>query len=228
MIEVCLARENVQRSVIADNQAAPVLIDSISEILKTRFHQQRCSTAYDLRHQEYFRRLSRNTEKDISKRAWYWIRHYIGRLGSWFGASRFVVIIARRTPQLLEQIQVAPVRRIGRTATRILDEDMSVGKALLRTLPEYNSELVNLRIRTIQSASNDDLAARFITNYTDPNFVPKVHAEMLMMEHFYFNQLQFFENDRYIGCSKPSCYSCDLHLRNHPGDSEARPCHGNV
>jgi hypothetical protein len=79
------------------------------------------------------------------------------------------------------------VRRIGKTAIRILDEDMSVGKALLRTLPEYNSELVNLRIRTIQSASNDDLAARFKTNYTDPNFVPKVHAKMLMMEHFYFN-----------------------------------------
>jgi hypothetical protein len=197
-------------------------------MLETRSHQQRCITAYYLRHQESFRRLSQNAEKDISRRAWYWIRHYIGRLGSWFVASRFVVAIARRTPQLFEQFQVAPVSRIGNTATRILDEDISVGKALLRTLPGYNSELVDLRIRTMQSVSSDDLAARFTKNYTDPNFVPKVHAETLMMEHFYFNQLQFFGNDRYIGCSKPSCYCCDLYLRNHPGNFEARPCHGNV
>ena len=80
----------------------------------------------------------------------------------------------------------------------------------------------------MQSVSNDDLAARLTKNYTDPNFVPKVHAETLMVEHFYFNQLHFFGNDRYIGCSKPSCYCCDLYLRNHPGNFEARPSHGNV
>lgn len=213
---------------MADNLAVSVHIDGIKEMLETKFHRQRCTTAYDLRHREYFRRLSRNAEKDISKRAWYWIRHYIGRLGSWFVASRFVVAIARRTPQLFEQFQVTSVRRIGKTATRILDEDMSLSEALLRTFPGYNSELVDLKIHSMQSASNDDLAARFMRNYTDPYFVPKVHAETLMMEHFYFNQLHFFGNDRYVGCSKPSCYCCDLYLRNHPGDFEARPSHGNV
>jgi hypothetical protein len=139
-----------------------------------------------------------------------------------------LVAIARRTPQLFKQFQVAAVRRIGKIATRILDENMSLSEALLRTLPGYNSELVDLRIRTMQAASNDDLAARFMENFTDPNFVPKVHAETLIMEHFYFNQLHFFENDRYIGCSKPSCYCCDLYLRNHPGNFVARPSHGNV
>jgi hypothetical protein len=228
MIDVRLAREYISISAMADNLAVSVLINGIKEMLETRFHQQRCITAYDLRHQDYFRRLSQNAEKDISKRAWYWIRHYIGRLGSWFVASKFVVAVARRTPQLFKQFQVAPVRRIGKTATRILDEDMSLSEALLRTLPGYNSELVDLRIRTMQSASNDDLGARFMENYTDPNFVPKVHAETLMVEHFYFNQLHFFGNDRYIGCSKPSCYCCDLYLRNHPGNFEARPSHGNV
>lgn len=197
-------------------------------MLGTRCHQQRCSTAYGLRHHESYRTLCENADSDISKHAWYWIRHYIGRLGSWFVASKFMVAIARQNPRVFENFQVIPVSRISETAIRAVDEDTSLKQALLRTLPDYNSELVDLRVRILQSTSNDDLAARFKRIHKDPKFVPKVHAEALMMEHFYSNQLRFFGNDRYIGCSKPSCYCCDLYLRCHPGNFEARPCHGNV
>ncbi len=63
----------------------------------------------------------------------------------------------------------------------------------------------------MQSTANDDLAAgSWKTTQTLILYLKEVHAETLMMEHFYFNQLHFFGNDRYIGCSKPSCYYCDL------------------
>ena len=228
VINVRHARESTAKLCIAEPLIETALFDGIKEMLAIPCHQQRCSTAYGLRYHEYFRNLSKNAESDTPERAWYWIRHYIGRLGSWFVAARFLVAIARQNPQLLENFKVIPVNRIGRIATRVLDEDMSIGQALLRTLPRYNSELIDLRTRTLQSTSSDNLASRFMKNYRDPNSIPRVHAETLMVEHFYFNELHFFGNDRYIGCSKPSCYCCDLYLRHHPGNFETRPCHGNV
>lgn len=45
----------------------------------------------------------------------------------------------------------------------------------------------------------------------------KVHAELLLADHFHRKNLQFLDgHDRYIGCSKPACYLCDAYLRNHP------------
>lgn len=228
VINVRHTRESTPKLCIADAFIETALFDSIKEMLAIQCYEQRCSTAYGLRHHKYFRNLSKNAESDTPERAWYWIRHYIGRLGSWFVASTLLVAIARQNPQLFENFKVKPVNRIGRTATRVVNKDMSLRQALLHTLPGYNSELVDLRVRTLQAATSDDLAARFMKNYTNPKFVPKVHAETLMMEHLYFNELHFFGNDRYIGCSKPSCYCCDLYLRHHPGDFETRPCHGNV
>lgn len=203
------------------------LVRIVGGLLEIRCYRRRCSTAYGLRHHESFQNLCNNAENDTLRRGWYWIRHYIGRLGSWSVASRFVVAIARQNPQLLENFQVMPVSKIGRTATRVTHEHMSLKRALLRTLSNYNSELHDSKVQALQSASGNYLAARFMENYNDPKFVPRVNAETLMMEHFYFNQLQFFGNGRYIGCSKPSCYCCNLYLRCHPGNFEARPCHGN-
>jgi hypothetical protein len=68
MIDVRLARERVRISAMADNLAVSALIEGIKGMLETELHQQRCNTAYDLRYQDYFQRLSQNAEKDISKR----------------------------------------------------------------------------------------------------------------------------------------------------------------
>ncbi|KAJ5726660.1 uncharacterized protein N7483_008017 [Penicillium malachiteum] len=46
----------------------------------------------------------------------------------------------------------------------------------------------------------------------------RVHAELLVLDHFEQSQGRFlFEQDRYIGCSKPACYLCHLFISNHPG-----------
>lgn len=46
----------------------------------------------------------------------------------------------------------------------------------------------------------------------------RVHAELLVLDHFEQTRGRFlFEQDRYIGCSKPACYLCHLFISCHPG-----------
>ncbi|KAJ2989312.1 hypothetical protein NUW58_g3533 [Xylaria curta] len=53
-------------------------------------------------------------------------------------------------------------------------------------------------------------------HYRDKNFNPVIHAEVQVLDHFYSAKLQYFEDDRYIGCSKAACYCCHLYILNHP------------
>ncbi|KAK3187217.1 hypothetical protein K4F52_004121 [Lecanicillium sp. MT-2017a] len=45
---------------------------------------------------------------------------------------------------------------------------------------------------------------------------PLVHAEVQVLEYFYTEGLQFAGNDRYVACSKPSCFCCRLYFKYHP------------
>lgn len=46
--------------------------------------------------------------------------------------------------------------------------------------------------------------------------MPKVRAEIHVLEHFHGQSLKFASNDRNVACSKPACYCCHLYFRNHP------------
>lgn len=62
----------------------------------------------------------------------------------------------------------------------------------------------------------------------NPHLKPFIHAEVLLADHIFINNLPFVRDDRYIGCSKPMCYHCQIYLELHPGNFCSRPCHGNL
>jgi hypothetical protein len=62
----------------------------------------------------------------------------------------------------------------------------------------------------------------------DHTFSALVHAELLLLDHFWRNDYQFWERDRYIGCSKPACYSCYRYISNHPGNFVDPPSHHRI
>ncbi|TLS24270.1 hypothetical protein PpBr36_09083 [Pyricularia pennisetigena] len=45
---------------------------------------------------------------------------------------------------------------------------------------------------------------------------PCVHAEILVLEHFWVDNRTFAFGDRFIGCSKPACYCCKRCIEGHP------------
>jgi hypothetical protein len=73
-----------------------------------------------------------------------------------------------------------------------------------------------------------DLSSEFVSAYKEDTFKPRIHAELLVLEHFYQNNLDFANGERYIGCSKPSCDCCDLYMKRHPDTFITRATHGNL
>jgi hypothetical protein len=59
---------------------------------------------------------------------------------------------------------------------------------------------------------------RLKKEYEDPVFLPRVHAELILLEHFYKGGYDFVDGDKYIGCSKPACYCCYHYISAHPGN----------
>lgn len=162
-------------------------------------------------------------------KTWAYIRHYIGRLASWPMASKRVVRMAKNAPHLLRDHEVAVVGQSLRSPswipTQMAEFREAMGdvyKGLHRRQRQRETGVTGSGMASVASVA-EILEKR---KHHDP--VPYAHAEILMLEHFHLNQLNFAGGDRYIGCSKPSCYCCELYMQFHPADTKTRPCHGNA
>lgn len=108
------------------------------------------------------------------------------------------------------------------------DLQTNLRSALKRMLPaneqsrakDLYESLTNLRVLDIEES--------FVKAYSDASVSLPVHAELFLMEHFHAKRLRFVAGDKYIGCSKPSCYCCSLYMRYHPGNFVVRRSHGNI
>lgn len=72
------------------------------------------------------------------------------------------------------------------------------------------------------------LGDRIRAQYESKTFRPLVHAEVQVLEDFYFGKRAFVEKDRYIGTSKPACYCCYLYFRSHPLKCATSRSHQNI
>ena len=145
------------------------------------------------------------------------VRHYVGRLASHVKAVKILVSAARRLPMLFLgfEIEVVHYERIS-----ILPPELR-NKTTLQEIAHRmigNDEALLLDIQTRLQKLNQTLHIERIVRveYDKKNFKPRVHAELMLLEHFYRKDLDFWGNDPYIGCSKPACYCCSLYFRSHP------------
>jgi len=73
-----------------------------------------------------------------------------------------------------------------------------------------------------------NLSGKFQERVTSPwNPRPRVHAELILLNHIRTRDFEFMDNDRYIGCSKPACYCCNSYMNAHPDRCELYGSHGN-
>jgi hypothetical protein len=146
------------------------------------------------------------------------VRHYVGRLEWHVRAVRIFISAARRLPMLFQgpEIEVVHYERISilppglrnkTTLQEIANRMISNDKPLLLE--------IQTRLQALDRTSDIERYVRI--EFDKKNFKPRVHAELMLLEHFYRNRLDFCENDPFIGCSKPACYCCSLYIRSHPG-----------
>jgi len=131
-------------------------------------------------------------------------------------AVKGLVAAAQKFPGLFEDFQIKchPSQRPQKKPD-LVDGLTALDNIVIRMLPK-NDE----RVGGIQAALKS-LDARFgifrslITRFEQ--FSPRVHAELILLEHFYQENIEFVQGDKYIGCSKPACYCCYHYIYAHPG-----------
>lgn len=171
--------------------------------------------------------LDRRHHAHSNRGVWSDIRHYLGRLGSWTKAVRILRRGARTFPERFESAQVRVIGNNGPADKPDTVDLTSLNDVVRRMVPAKQTSLVE---QLCQALTEADVVAGIDVEFWEhyANIKPRPHAELLVLEHFYHKQLEFTADDRYIGCSKPSCYCCHIYMQCHPGRFSPRPSHGNL
>ncbi|KAI3341250.1 hypothetical protein F4824DRAFT_486500 [Ustulina deusta] len=114
---------------------------------------------------------------------------------------------------VLDEFQVHSIRPQPTIDRPHADPDIHIYSIINRMLPSNGFE----RYREAADIMNQrfEIVTRFKKIYDKKNFSPLMHAEIQVLEHFW-GKRAFFDDDRYIGCSKPACYCCHLYMQHHP------------
>lgn len=153
----------------------------------------------------------------------YRARHYIGRLSSWRKAARNVVLLGASFPAVLAKYEVATVSHAGITKSSCWTAEHDLDTLLARIVPNYRGHSIACQLKgKLQDAS------RSMGDLEDRQFHAKPHAEAVILDHFFTANLAFVTGDRYVACSKPSCYCCKLYFKFHPLRAVTGRHHGNL
>ena len=145
------------------------------------------------------------------------VRHYIGRLGHHIRAVKILVSCASRLADILYSFKVCNISTPAKSASPPpVDGKTRLDSIIVRMLPAGSPDLERYQQALAEMDVKYELSRRFLDNYTNPNFLPRVHAEIQVLEHFHKNKLHFADADRYIACSKSACFCCLLYFRHHP------------
>ena len=102
------------------------------------------------------------------------------------------------------------------------------GEALPDLFPSYNDTRLEVALRERQESTLLNPFVKLMQRMARGELSPRLHAEVVLLNHFKQANLAFIGGERYLGCSKAPCYCWDLYIRHHPGGYVARPCLGNI
>lgn len=150
------------------------------------------------------------------------VRHYICRLSSWHTAASHLVKSSRTFKRVLHgaeaKLTPSEVFKAPTTVHFSKDDD----ETLSWILGSHKQPYLEPTKRRLAFARG------FLQKHGGKPHETIIHAEAAVAHFFYTNRFQFVFDDRYIGCSKQSCYACSVYLSKHPGDFVNRPAHGNA
>lgn len=147
------------------------------------------------------------------------LRRQMTHLGRRFQAAKALLIYAPRLPEMNGNVEVRPLPIPSGSRLPPADPLTNFNSILVRMgvedprSDEYRRALAKLDV-------NHGLFCRFLHNYKSGNIQPFVHAEMQILDLFHTKQYSFIGDDRFIACSRPSCWSCSTYFTSHPAGVE--------
>lgn len=165
-----------------------------------------------------------------SSSCWVELRHFAGRLLSFYTGTRTLIAVAKTCPRLVENIEVKFVRSSVPDENPFQDQDTTAEKIMSAVVTDAQQKVYYQAL--IQEARSLDLENRVQAVINEDRFKPLVHAELLVLQSLEKDELthpsHFFGGWRYIGSSKQTCRLCNWYFQVHDGGFAARPTHGNL
>lgn len=154
------------------------------------------------------RKKSRDPGDDFSSLA-----HYVGRLGATRSCTNAIVSAVtkidslRRLPVDVRTLQAPKVREvtIGQEYTSPYEIVWAIcNETTFKNPVQIQSALQN--IVSLDLPPNHKIRKTLASRQP---IITRVHAELQIADKFSRNQyMEFVDDDKYIGCSKPACYFC--------------------
>ncbi|KAF2158957.1 hypothetical protein M409DRAFT_71370 [Zasmidium cellare ATCC 36951] len=157
---------------------------------------------------------------------WSLVKHFVVRLRSWHQKAAIAVRFAGSFRSLLQDHTISWLPLPPSRDMPPSDAKTNLMSALKRMLKADEKERVSDLCQAMEDLRSFNFDQVFQESYSSGRLSLAVHSEVFLLEHFHEEGLFFVQNDRYIGCSKPSCYCCSLYMRYHPGNFVLRPSHG--
>lgn len=154
------------------------------------------------------------------------LRRLLGRLGEHLKAAKTIISAVLRFPAILDgfkvQVYTSPPSRAYSQSARDMRLDELASRIFSKPdeISHYQEALNNL-----QRTSGGSLLERL---EEECRFKTRVHAELLIVDLFYWKQYEFVDDDPYVGCSKPACYNCYQYILAHPGNFSLPACHNKL
>ncbi|KAH8812323.1 hypothetical protein F5884DRAFT_855622 [Xylogone sp. PMI_703] len=145
-----------------------------------------------------------------------WIYHCIGRLAHHIRAPMELENDICILESLLSSYKVCPVPTPQCVQKPEPDALTTLDSILRRMLSSGDNKLEEYQEALNKQDRKYHIMNRIMAEYGDEKFVPKIHAEIQVLDYFYDQGLSYVNNDKYIGCSKPACFCCYLYIRYHP------------
>lgn len=194
-----------------------------------------CRFSYQQRLCQYVRELQRHIgdgpqeldEAESRRQAFLLTRHYIGRLGSHLKAARILAKAGWTMPNLFDnftiQTRPSPTPPLLPPPT---DRLTTLNGIITRMLPRDSKKLQQYQKALATMDAKFNIQDRLKAQFKAKDFMPRVHAELILLEYFHMKRLPFVDDDRFIGCSKPACYCCYHYISLHPGGFVRPASHG--
>jgi hypothetical protein len=156
--------------------------------------------------------------------------HASNRILAYLHVIAHLIRARNRWPLLFNDPEVSFIPSSTYVSTKLKDEDLEAD-AIIGRMVRQPAELTRYQeyVATLQKYNLNDLIREAHDGGSCTSFV---HAEVLVLDWLtkngYINSSRFFNDWRYVGCSKPSCILCQFYFQEHQTGVEFRASHGNL
>lgn len=178
---------------------------------------------------EAIRYQSRDSDV-ANSRCWHELRHYLGRLLSYRQAAEVLLGAFDRWPLLFTDFEVATIPSSMRSKRPLPRSDLTAEEIIVNMA--HDAEETELYLRQANDLQLMGLDDRIQMQVNRKIFRPVVHAEVAL--HTYLLRIgvdhpsKYWNDYKYIGCSKPTCRLCSYYFFAHRDKVAVRDVHDNL